>query len=51
MLSSLALSLMLVQPSAESSSSTPADAQRAVAEAHVARRAYEEAGEAYLKLA
>jgi len=51
MLASLTLSFMLVQPSVESSRPTPADAQRAVAEAHVAQRAYEEAGEAYLKLA
>ena len=47
MLASLTLSFMLVQPSAP----TPADVQRAVAEAHVAQRAYAEAGEAYLKLA
>jgi len=51
MLASLTLSFMLVQPSVASSRPTPADAQRAVAEAHVAQRAYEEAGEAYLKLA
>ena len=52
MLASLTLSFLLLPSStSEPTEATPVEAQRAVAEAHVERRAYGEAGEAYLKLA